>query len=55
VGLTDSQDRAKAVIEAMEMIEADHENLRGVLPKGEYRSWTPLFSASSCARSTLRN
>ncbi|HNY50324.1 MAG TPA: N-6 DNA methylase [Smithella sp.] len=37
VALTDSDDRAKAIIEAMESIEADYENLRGVLPKAEYQ------------------
>lgn len=37
VALTDSDDRAKAIIEAMESIEKDYENLRGVLPKGEYQ------------------
>ena len=37
VSLTDSDDRAKAIIEAMESIEADYENLRGVLPKSEYQ------------------
>jgi len=37
VALTDSDDRAKAVIEAMESIENDYENLRGVLPKSEYQ------------------
>jgi len=37
VALTDSEDRAKAIIEAMESIEADYENLRGVLPKAEYQ------------------
>lgn len=37
VGLPDSADRAKAIIEAMESIEADYENLRGVLPKSEYQ------------------
>lgn len=37
VGLTDGDDRAKAIIEAMESIEADYENLRGVLPKNEYQ------------------
>jgi type I restriction enzyme M protein len=37
VTLTDSDDRAKAIIEAMEAIEADYENLRGVLPKAEYQ------------------
>ncbi len=36
VALPDSTDRARAVIEAMESIEADYENLRGVLPKNEY-------------------
>ena len=36
VSLTDSDDRAKAVIEAMESIEEDYETLRGVLPKEEY-------------------
>ena len=37
VGLKDSDDRAKAVIDAMESIEADYGTLRGVLPKQEYR------------------
>ncbi|MCY3729496.1 MAG: N-6 DNA methylase [Nitrospira sp.] len=37
VALSDATDRAKAIIEAMESIETDHEGLRGVLPKNEYR------------------
>ncbi len=37
VGLKDSDDRAKAVIDAMESIEGDYANLQGVLPKKEYR------------------
>lgn len=37
VSLTDSDDRAKAIIEAMDSIEADYDNLRGVLPKNEYQ------------------
>ncbi|MGA1825181.1 MAG: N-6 DNA methylase [bacterium] len=37
VGLRDSDDRARAVIDAMESIEKDYETLRGVLPKKEYR------------------
>ena len=37
VSLSDSDDRARAIIEAMESIEADYENLRGVLPKSEYQ------------------
>ncbi len=37
VTLTDSDDRAKALIEAMESIESDYESLRGVLPKNEYQ------------------
>lgn len=37
VALPDSADRAHAIIEAMESIEADYENLRGVLPKSEYQ------------------
>jgi type I restriction enzyme M protein len=37
VALKDSDDRAKALIDAMESIEADYETLRGVLPKGEYQ------------------
>jgi len=37
VALKDSDDRAKAIIGAMESIEADYESLRGVLPKGEYQ------------------
>ncbi len=41
VALPDSEDRAKAIIAAMESIEADYESLRGVLPKGESRSSRP--------------
>ncbi|GMQ83570.1 MAG: type I restriction-modification system subunit M [Gammaproteobacteria bacterium] len=37
VALPDSEDRARAIIEAMESIEKDYESLRGVLPKGEYQ------------------
>ena len=37
VTLKDSDDRANAIIIAMDSIEADYENLRGVLPKGEYQ------------------
>jgi len=37
VALPDSEDRAKAIISAMESIEADYENLRGVLPKSHYQ------------------
>src|SRR2546425_2624704 len=37
VNLPDSADRAKAIIDAMESIEADYETLKGVLPKGEYQ------------------
>ena len=37
VALPDSEDRTKAIIEAMESIEEDYDNLRGVLPKNEYQ------------------
>ena len=37
VALPDGEDRARAVITAMESIEADYDGLRGVLPKGEYQ------------------
>ncbi|MBF0139945.1 MAG: N-6 DNA methylase [Magnetococcales bacterium] len=37
VGLPGGQDRAQAVIHAMETIEADYPALLGVLPKGEYQ------------------
>jgi type I restriction enzyme M protein len=37
VSLPDSEDRAKAIIEAMESIEVDYEKLRGALPKSEYQ------------------
>jgi type I restriction enzyme M protein len=37
VGLPDSTDRAKAVVDAMESIEEDYESLRGILPKKEYQ------------------
>ena len=37
VSLPDGEDRAKAIIQAMESIETDYTSLRGVLPKGEYQ------------------
>lgn len=37
VSLPDSEDRAKAIIDAMESIEADYTTLAGVLPKSEYQ------------------
>ena len=37
VALPDSEDRIKAVIKAMDDIEADYESLRGALPKSEYQ------------------
>lgn len=37
VSLPDSEDRAKCIIEAMDSIEADYDNLRGILPKNEYQ------------------
>lgn len=37
VALTDSEDRARAIIDAMESIEADYKTLDGVLPKSEYQ------------------
>ena len=37
VALKDSDDRAKAIISAMESIEDDYESLHGTLPKKEYR------------------
>ena len=37
VSLPDKDDRAKAIIEAMESIEKDYDNLGGILPKGEYQ------------------
>jgi type I restriction enzyme M protein len=37
VELPDSADRTQAMIKAMESIELDYENLRGVLPKSEYQ------------------
>lgn len=33
----DSEDRAKAIIDAMSLIEEDYESLRGTLPKNEYQ------------------
>lgn len=38
VALTDGDDRAEAIIKAMESIEKDYANLAGQLPKNEYRS-----------------
>jgi len=37
VALTNNDDRARSIIEAMESIENDYESLRGVLPKSEYQ------------------
>ena len=37
VGMPDSEDRAKAIIAAMESIEGDYESLRGALPTSEYQ------------------
>jgi len=37
VALNDSDDRAQAIIDAMESIENDYTNLSGVLPKNEYQ------------------
>ena len=37
VNLPDSEDRAQAVITAMDVIEDDYETLKGVLPKTEYQ------------------
>ena len=37
VGLPDGEDRAKAVIAAMDSIEEDYHSLRGALPKAEYQ------------------
>ncbi|BDB22027.1 restriction endonuclease subunit M [Pseudomonas sp. CYM-20-01] len=38
VALTDADDRAEAIIKAMESIEKDYANLASQLPKNEYRS-----------------
>ncbi|MAT91871.1 MAG: DNA methyltransferase [Halioglobus sp.] len=37
VNLSDADDRAQAIINAMDMIEEDYETLDGVLPKSEYQ------------------
>ena len=37
VNLADSEDRAQAIIKAMESIEKDYKTLRGVLPRSEYQ------------------
>ncbi len=37
VALTDSDDRARAIIKAMESIESDYGHLSGILPKSEYQ------------------
>lgn len=37
VSLKDSDDRAQAIIDAMDAIEADYQTLQGVLPKSEYQ------------------
>lgn len=37
VNLTEADDRAQAIIDAMDAIEEDYETLKGVLPKSEYQ------------------
>lgn len=37
VNLTEADDRAQAIIDAMDAIETDYQTLKGVLPKGEYQ------------------
>ncbi len=37
VALSDGDDRAEAIVQAMDSIEADYESLQGVLPKAEYQ------------------
>ncbi|MFN3130277.1 N-6 DNA methylase [Roseibium sp.] len=37
IDLTDADDRAEAILEAMDLIEADYESLQGILPKREYQ------------------
>ncbi|MCB1025598.1 MAG: SAM-dependent DNA methyltransferase, partial [Acidobacteria bacterium] len=37
VSLSDSEDRARAIIDAMESIEKDYKSLEGSLPKSEYQ------------------
>ncbi len=37
VNLTDGEDRAQKIIDAMESIEADYETLSGAVPKAEYQ------------------
>jgi type I restriction enzyme M protein len=37
VGLTDADDRAQKILEAMDGIEEDYETLQGTLPKSEYQ------------------
>ncbi len=37
VSLPDGANRAQAIIDAMESIEADYETLKGILPKSEYQ------------------
>lgn len=46
VGLPKGTDMAQAVIDAMESIEADHESLKGQLPKQEYRELDDEILAS---------
>lgn len=45
VSLPDGTDRVKAIIGAMESIEEDYENLRGVLPKSDYQEQEPGIAA----------
>lgn len=49
VSLSGGDDRARALIEAMESIEADYENLRGVLPKS-FLTRQPFIATPSYQR-----
>lgn len=55
VALPDSADRAKAIIDAMESIEADYENCAACCPRASIKNSTTRCSASCCAPSTPRN
>ena len=52
VALTDADDRARAIIEAMESSRPTTRTCAACCPRGNTRSWTTRCWASSCAPST---
>jgi len=54
VEMPDSEDRAKAIITAMSLIEDDYQSLKGMLPKNEYQELNNDVLGRCFASSTIR-